>query len=196
MEDSAESFSDAGDRSPVECPSPPPASDVSDLSALRENIARKSHNSYYYAHSRVIDGPQWDGNEEPRLLQRMPSTQAGDKEGGADVARPLAPITNYSWGDDNEKVKIYVPTGTPAEGVEPVTISEEDVKLDWDSGSLSLTMFILEGDSGRKVGQKLNIPELHSNITAASLRRRPGKVIITLVKENGEESWHTLRKKV
>lgn len=70
------------------------------LSALRENIEKKGTNSYYYAHGKKIEGPQWDGKEEPRLL----SVSEG----------PLIPKINYiefasfSWLDDNKSVKIFV----------------------------------------------------------------------------------------
>ncbi|CAM9837635.1 unnamed protein product [Discosporangium mesarthrocarpum] len=43
--------------------------DKTSVSALRENIARKGKNSYYYAHGRVMDTPSWDGRQAPRLLK-------------------------------------------------------------------------------------------------------------------------------
>ena len=35
--------------------------DESSVSALRDNIATKGKNAYYYAHSHKADGPAWDG---------------------------------------------------------------------------------------------------------------------------------------
>lgn len=37
------------------------AAGKANLSALRENIARRGKNAYYYAHSHKADGPAWDG---------------------------------------------------------------------------------------------------------------------------------------
>ena len=37
-----------------------PAEEAS-VSALRDNIATKGKNAYYYAHSHKADGPAWDG---------------------------------------------------------------------------------------------------------------------------------------
>lgn len=76
------------------------SSEEDNLSALRENIERKGTNSYYYAHGKKIDGPQWDGKEEPRLL----SVNEG----------PIIPKINYvefasfSWLDETKSVKIFV----------------------------------------------------------------------------------------
>ena len=38
-----------------------PAEEASSISALRDNIASKGKNAYYYAHSHKADGPAWDG---------------------------------------------------------------------------------------------------------------------------------------
>lgn len=76
--------------------------DASNLSALRENISKKGKNSYYYAHSGKINGPEWDGKEEPRKL------------GEGSALPPVTPvvvyssITEYSWLDEENYVKIYI----------------------------------------------------------------------------------------
>lgn len=50
-----------------------------------------------------IDGPAWDGKEEPRLLGVVPSTTLSI------AAKPLAiTLDNFSWLDDDKYVKIYV----------------------------------------------------------------------------------------
>ena len=38
-----------------------PTTEESSVSALRDNIATKGKNAYYYAHSHKADGPAWDG---------------------------------------------------------------------------------------------------------------------------------------
>jgi hypothetical protein len=68
-------------------------------SALEENINRKGSNSYYYAHGKKIEGPVWDGKEEPRLLSVTSAT------------KPLVlstPLDSFSWLDETKNVKIFV----------------------------------------------------------------------------------------
>ena len=72
-------------------------------SALRENINRKGNNSYYYAHGTKIDGPVWDGKEEPRLLHKT----SVDSVSGSDSRKKIT-ITDYAWMDEKASVKIYV----------------------------------------------------------------------------------------
>jgi hypothetical protein len=71
-----------------------------DVSALEENISRKGTNAYYYAHSKKMDGPVWDGKEEPRLLASTPLT-SGQKE-------YVTPLDTFSWMDDDKFVKIII----------------------------------------------------------------------------------------
>jgi len=73
----------------------------SELSALRANIESKGKNSYYYAHGPKIDGPAWDGKEEPRLL----SSASGD---ATPKSRPSRTLTEYAWGDGKKIVTIYL----------------------------------------------------------------------------------------
>lgn len=40
---------------------PSTVADEGSVSALRDNIATKGKNAYYYAHSHKADGPAWDG---------------------------------------------------------------------------------------------------------------------------------------
>lgn len=70
------------------------------LSALQDNISRKGKNAYYYAHGNKIDGPVWDGKEEPRLLSQS------DK---VEVSKPLAlSFESFSWLDETKNIKVYI----------------------------------------------------------------------------------------
>ncbi len=70
------------------------------LSALRENIERKGNNSYYYAHGKKIDGPTWDGKEEPRLLSV--------NEGVIIPKINYIEFDSFSWLDETRNVKVFV----------------------------------------------------------------------------------------
>ncbi|RYY86258.1 hypothetical protein EON63_06085 [archaeon] len=71
------------------------------LSALQENITRKGTNSYYYAHGKKIEGPQWDGREEPRLLGTVPAVAIQTKT-------IVHSLDSFSWLDETKHVKVYV----------------------------------------------------------------------------------------
>jgi hypothetical protein len=71
------------------------------VSALQENISRKGNNSYYYAHGAKIDGPAWDGKEEPRLLKSSVVTSESTK-------KMVAAFDSFSWLDASKSVKIFI----------------------------------------------------------------------------------------
>lgn len=84
-------------------------------SALEENISRKGSNSYYYAHGKKIDGPQWDGKEEPRLLGTSPLPK--------DSAKVIvSALDSYSWVDETKHIKIYIEFNNASE-IEDSSIS-------------------------------------------------------------------------
>ncbi len=90
-------------------------SDEAKLSALEENIAKKGSNAYYYAHGKKIDGPGWDGREEPRLLSTTPVTLS--------IKELVNSLDTFSWLDDDKYVKIII----EFEGAGDV--AEEDITL-------------------------------------------------------------------
>jgi hypothetical protein len=89
------------------------------LSALDANIKEKGYfqflnvtktiikttipgqNAYYFAHSLKINGPAWDGKEEPRLLHVEDSPKVSTKIF-------VDSFESYAWLDDGKYVKIYV----------------------------------------------------------------------------------------
>jgi hypothetical protein len=98
-------------------------------SALADNIDRKGRNAYYYAHAHKSDGPDWDGKEEPQLL-KTESTPAA----GVEPVLVAKQITNYAWGDEDMKVKVYI--DLPKIGELP----KENITLDWTPTSFTLTI--------------------------------------------------------
>jgi hypothetical protein len=78
-------------------------SDEAKQSALQENINRKGANSYYYAHGKKIEGPAWDGREEPRLLSCSPAASAR-----VETKVIVNTLDSFSWLDETKTVKVYV----------------------------------------------------------------------------------------
>ena len=91
------------------------AEDAGSLSALKASIKKKGNTSYYYAHGSDINGPAWDGREEPRLLMRTESMDSAKK--------PLKQFDGYAWADEKKNVKVYI--DFPEAG----SVDEESCKL-------------------------------------------------------------------
>ncbi|CAM9382065.1 unnamed protein product [Ectocarpus sp. 12 AP-2014] len=142
------------------------------LSALRENLARKGKNSYYYAHDRVMDTPSWDGRSAPRRLATTSATKPAPKK--------AEKVTDYAWANEKAKVKIYV----PLEGCEDV--EDDSISLKWEARCLDLEVTLPSG-----VARRLHIPSLHDDITGATFRKKKSKMIVTLVKKD-EVTWYDL----
>eukprot|EP01031_Cornospumella_fuschlensis_P024040 gene24040-29091_t len=145
------------------------------LSALQENITRKGANSYYYAHGKKIEGPQWDGREEPRLLGTVP----------AEVVKTKTVLVNtldsFSWLDETKHVKVYV------EHESAGTIDDTDIGLESDETSFS---FKFVQDSKPYC---LTIGPLYSDIEGATYIKKSDKFVIKL-KKKSEGSWYQLKK--
>ena len=148
----------------------------SELSALRDNIERKGKNSYYYAHGPKIDGPVWDGKEEPRLL----SAVSGDN---TPKQRPSKTLTEYAWGDGKKVVTIYL----DFENAE--TIPDESLSVNTTAESLSFQVSDHNGTD-----YKLLIDNLQAEISGATIKKKEGQFRISLQKLD-ESPWYTLKKK-
>ncbi|CAB1102818.1 unnamed protein product [Ectocarpus sp. CCAP 1310/34] len=142
------------------------------LSALRENLARKGKNSYYYAHDRVMDTPSWDGRSAPRRLATTSATKPAPKK--------AEKVTDYAWANEKAKVKIYVPLEGCAD------IEDDSISLKWEASCLDLEVTLPSG-----VARRLHIPSLHDDITGATFRKKKSKMIVTLVKKD-EVTWYDL----
>ncbi|GMI41468.1 hypothetical protein TeGR_g5696 [Tetraparma gracilis] len=141
-------------------------------SALADNIDRKGRNAYYYAHAHKSDGPDWDGKEEPQLL-KTESTPAA----GVEPVLVAKQITNYAWGDEDMKVKVYI--DLPKIGELP----KENITLDWTPTSFTLTIRDYEGGN-----LKLHYGRLFAEIENAKIKTKPEKILLTLFKTE-ETAW-------
>ena len=89
----------------------------------------------------------------------------------------------YAWDDAKDKVKIYI-------GLEPIgEVADDAITIENTENSLNLTMSNSAGAS-----HQLLITKLYDNITSATFRKKPDKVIVTL-KKASSFSWHDLKKK-
>jgi hypothetical protein len=145
------------------------------LSALRANIKTKGSNAYYYAHGMKIDGPKWDGKEEPRLLEvvTLPNSAAAQ--------RKIETLTDYAWMDGKSEVKIYLDYENAAE------VSDEDISVVTERTSVRFT--IRKGDKDLV----LFLDSLQDSIDSARYSKKSSKFIIYL-KKSLETTWYQLKK--
>lgn len=150
----------------------------SDLSALQDSIARKGTNSYYYAHGPKINGPAWDGCEQPRLIEKSESPMMS-----VDTSKCLTVnLPNYAWADEKKVVKVYVDFECANE------IPDDDIILERKGNDL-VELSIRKED---KI-YKLILDSLNESIVDASMKKKTDKIVLSLKKEN-ETSWFKLRK--
>ncbi|KAJ1445119.1 hypothetical protein M885DRAFT_550930 [Pelagophyceae sp. CCMP2097] len=154
-------------------------SEEAELNALQANIAKGGNNSYYYAHTKKANGPQWDGDPTPKLIERRSPSES-------ELVLRNA-ITQFAWSDEGAKLRVYLPTGDfTGDGVQ---VDKEAVTLDWTEKSVALTI--------RLERQELtfSVPALYDKIAGASFRVKPGKVVLTLTKlPESTFKWHDIKK--
>jgi hypothetical protein len=152
-----------------------------ELSALRDNIEKKGKNSYYYAHGPKIDGPKWDGKEEPRLLSK------GDHADNVDAiaANTFVPYTifsEYAWGDGNKLVTIYI------DFENAMDVPSDIINIDNTVDSVTFTI-----NNYNNKNYKLYIDNLSSEISTCKYKVKDGQFKILLTKLD-ESPWFKLKK--
>jgi hypothetical protein len=108
------------------------------------------------------------------------------------------------------QVKIYI----PAEGAgEAGILGEDDVRLTWHATSVTVDLRCAAATAAAAASptaaaaaaavtkpqqqqqwRRLHVPELSGDIEGAAVRRRAGKVVVTLVKKEAT-AWFDLKKK-
>eukprot|EP00633_Aureoumbra_lagunensis_P002407 CAMPEP_0197301450 /NCGR_PEP_ID=MMETSP0890-20130614/50406_1 /TAXON_ID=44058 ORGANISM="Aureoumbra lagunensis, Strain CCMP1510" /NCGR_SAMPLE_ID=MMETSP0890 /ASSEMBLY_ACC=CAM_ASM_000533 /LENGTH=152 /DNA_ID=CAMNT_0042780749 /DNA_START=1127 /DNA_END=1582 /DNA_ORIENTATION=+ len=145
-------------------------SEESQLNALQHNNVTKGNIAYYYAHGSPKNGPAWDGDPSPRLLERSSSSPKQKR---------LYPIARYSWIDENSKIRIYVPFEPSS-----IDLQKDDIKLEWTTTSLKMIWNLPDSV------HTLRIPKLYDSIENAVFRLKSDKVVITLKKPTGmDHKW-------
>eukprot|EP00747_Dinoflagellata_sp_TGD_P166550 gnl/TRDRNA2_/TRDRNA2_189493_c0_seq1.p1 gnl/TRDRNA2_/TRDRNA2_189493_c0~~gnl/TRDRNA2_/TRDRNA2_189493_c0_seq1.p1 ORF type:complete len:193 (+),score=38.22 gnl/TRDRNA2_/TRDRNA2_189493_c0_seq1:74-580(+) len=160
-------------------------------SALRENIATKGDNAYYYAHNRkfevpadakVVTGPGLITGGPPELL-----ASDGAKLDPSVEERTVT-IKDYSWADSGAKVKVYVEL---PEGVLPAEGADEIVSVDFEAKSLILSI-------RSEPRQRLEIKDLNAEIEPENCSRRvepQKKRVVLVLSKKRDQKWYDLTKK-
>ena len=146
-------------------------------SALRDNIEKKGTNSYYYAHSSTANGPEWDGKEEPRLLESNAVTPSP-----CSSSKNYIPIKEYSWGDGKKIVTVYV----DFEGAGDVGEDKLGVETSVDTVTFTITEH-----NGKNY--KLYIDNLSAEVDNATIKVKEEQFKI-LLKKKEESPWFNFRK--
>merc|ERR1712166_381942 len=122
-------------------------------SELRQSVAKKGSNSYYYAHAASNNGAQ----SQPTLLSRIAS--------GEEKAPPKT-IEKYLFMDDGQKVKVYVE-------LEAIGECKKGVNCVFDISEFDLTITDYNGCDHR-----LLVDDLQCKVTV-----KANKIIVSLHKE-------------
>ena len=147
------------------------------LSALRENIETKGKNSYYYAHGPKIDGPSWDGKEEPRLIS---STNVATAIPQKKVY--ITSIDSFSWLDETKNVKVYIDWENANE------VADDSITLSTTENSVDFRLSI-----GEDKEHRLILDPLINPIVSATYRKKADKFVLVL-KKDSETAWYQLKK--
>merc|ERR1719220_1674604 len=91
-------------------------------------------------------------------------------------------ITNYGWSDGKKKVDIYV------ELPDIDAVKDEDLVVENEETSVKLTIKAIGSPPKCRV---LSISNLNADITEVKLARKPGKVVLKLMKKE-VTSWYSL----
>eukprot|EP00568_Trieres_chinensis_P002939 CAMPEP_0183308664 /NCGR_PEP_ID=MMETSP0160_2-20130417/22389_1 /TAXON_ID=2839 ORGANISM="Odontella Sinensis, Strain Grunow 1884" /NCGR_SAMPLE_ID=MMETSP0160_2 /ASSEMBLY_ACC=CAM_ASM_000250 /LENGTH=217 /DNA_ID=CAMNT_0025472535 /DNA_START=108 /DNA_END=761 /DNA_ORIENTATION=+ len=170
--------------------------DDANKSALRDNIERKGKNAYYYAHGHKANGPEWDGKPHPKLLGKTHSTVGTKTEGVGGFEIHKSNITSYAFSDEGKKVRLYV----DLKGVGERCPNDDDVRLDHTSDSFCLLVKQYdqagEGTAAGSSGDRcLSFGKLYGSIASASFRKKVDRIVVTLIKAEGEGEWETVGSK-
>ena len=162
---------------------------ATNASALEDNIARKGKNAYYYAHDKQKQTHvfKWDGRPEPALISREKSNDdlPAKFHKSASFHYAKSNITSYAFLNEDKTVKLYI---TMEEVGDKCT--DDDIHLDWDQSSMSLTVKNYKDEE-----QCLSFGKLTANITDAKYKLKKDKIIVTLQKEKEGVEWHTINDK-
>jgi len=146
---------------------------MEEQSALHENISRKGSNSYYYAHGKKIEGPVWDGKEEPRLLAVAPSSLPPKEI--------VVPLDSYSWLDEEKFVRLYIDFTSANE------VADDEITTENDDQSFSFKF------NHSSKCYLLAVNPLNDKIDRLVLKKKSDKFVITLYKAT-EATWFQLKK--
>jgi CS domain len=156
---------------------------VESQNALQESIKTRGDKSYYYAHAprnvddpslaKVLEGEGIVTGGDPKLLVKDVPRQ--------EPVRRVTNIKNYAWHDDDDKVVISVPFDD----------TQDKIKISFGTDDLELIYEVSELET-----RKLIIKSLNKNIVpdSCSYKIRKGKLNITLVKEDTDQTWYQLTK--
>eukprot|EP00656_Telonema_subtile_P055152 TRINITY_DN8454_c0_g2_i1.p1 TRINITY_DN8454_c0_g2~~TRINITY_DN8454_c0_g2_i1.p1 ORF type:complete len:172 (-),score=61.73 TRINITY_DN8454_c0_g2_i1:86-601(-) len=142
----------------------------SDTSELRQSVAKKGSNSYYYAHAAPNNGEQ----SEPTLISRIAA--------GEEVRVPK-PVEKYLFMDDGQKVKVYVE-------MEGIGACKHNINCVFDFSEFDLTISDFNGQDFRLLVDDLQCPIVPEK---SKIMVKPNKIVVVLYKEV-RSTWYKLRK--
>mmetsp|Transcript_60763 Transcript_60763/g.161425 ORF Transcript_60763/g.161425 Transcript_60763/m.161425 type:complete len:202 (-) Transcript_60763:174-779(-) len=180
--------------------------DEESRNAVKHSLTSKGDTSYYYAHGReredLSKATQIAGDGKRQLADPVGGPSRLDKEDAwLQTERERSTLLervrwreDYAWGDDGAKVKLYIdfPEGS---------LKHADCKVESKFDQKSFELLVHGAGGGDAVeGVRNGEHELSNSIVPEKCSHRvnaaKSKITVTLVKEDENEAWSTLKKKV
>jgi hypothetical protein len=157
------------------------ATHAAPLNALQASIAARGATSYYFAHGNSSGGLRATLGDAPRLLASSTGAEAGAGAGAG--ARALRAVDSFSWADDGESVRVYVPYEGAA-----AALAEADVSLSAGERAFALEI----RPPGAAFALSLKRGGLFADVTGGRVRRLKDRVLVILAKAEASMTWYEL----
>jgi len=154
------------------------------LNALQASVAARGQHSYYYAHGNSSGGLRATLGDAPRLLSSSASSASSSSSSDAAGApRSVRAIESFSWADDGESVRVYVPYEGAA-----ATLAEADVSLAAGGRAFALEL----RPPGAAFSLALKRGGLYAEVTGGRVRRLKDRLLVVLAKSDASSTWYEL----
>ena len=148
-------------------------------SAIAASQSKAGQHSYYYSVNRSTLRNAAHASEQTSAPTPIAVSNTGQSRSSAHD------ISKYSMMDDDTRVRVHVPMA----GVD--ALAAGSIHVDFRERSFDLHVRTNDGKTHR-----LHVPILQEQVVPeeCTVRRRPGKLILSLSKKDGTKAWYELRK--
>lgn len=160
------------------------------VSALRDNIAKKGANAYYYAHSSTSSHRIVSYDHPPVKIEEAPGTSTSAAPMPA--ARRRTDIAAYAWGDGKKIVTVYV--DWPGAEALPAEATVATLSAAGNAVELAVEPPLAEGETGPGARHVLKLAPLAHAVESVTITRRGDQLLLKLKKAAHAPTFYELIK--